>query len=486
LSGVDNAWGLRLIGDAPRGLPGAIAVCPGTRQSFLVSDQLAHVVSSGRECRNRSLHAAVSAEVQRLASYGFWYEHSADLPSSDQRAFTVGLNLVHGCNLACSYCNVNKGTYDGTGGVMGACVVDASLDLLFAHSHARDVPAMLVLFGGEPTLNWDMVVRATHRFRERFTRSADDIWIVTNGTLLNAERVRFLGQHRVLVVVSLDGEKGVHDAHRRFADGIRGSFDAVADALRLLEAQNVRYTVRGTWVPGVGNRVEQLSHMRAMAPRAQQVTLALDFFADAEGYGAFVRSLHEEWRLFEQRDYAPPAPATSAVLVDIVLRGDWAPTMQCPAAVSGFCVTPTGAVYPCQTMAAHARGQVGSVLEGGLEPGALLSVQEKLGLQDGPGAACEACVWRAFCGGPCILQRPLDREHPNCRVFGVELAYACRLAALSPLANLQSRYHLGLTTAQDRRALARAAAVRAIAWQRNAHLRPLALCPAPTSTRQVA
>ena len=452
------------------------------RAVFAASEQLRLGLARSPEVDElpAALRAEVLSEIARLSQYGFWPDApSRDVPAG-ARVVSVGLHLAHACNLSCSYCNVDHGTYGGERSFMSLAVAEAALDLLAAWQREQGSPALLLLFGGEPTLNWDTLARTVRDFRARFSEPPHDLWLVTNGTMLSSERARFLAEMDVLSVVSLDGSAAVHDASRRFLSG-GGSHAATIQGIRNLEAAGARHTVRGTWVPRTGDRLQQLAELRELAPRALQTTVAVDYHADAVATAEFNASVVREWDAFEASGYQGPAPASSAVVIDLILRGDWAPPMDCPAGVDSLSVAPSGDVYMCQIATMGERGKLGNVVLGGLDERAWEDLRRELDATRA-GPACVSCPIRGFCRGPCKMIRPLLEPLAHCRLTQAELVRASRYAARVPPDVLASRYRVGLASAQARQAFERGAAIRQIAWQRNRHLRPLAICP--TVSRQ--
>lgn len=470
--------GLRLLQPtfAPTG-PEHFAVHRDARLMFELSDDAADVLSA--RGGPRPAREAIEADITRLRQYGFWPRRQLHRPASMQTTVTVGVHLAHACNLSCTYCNVGSGAYGEAASLMTVEVARAALELL-EHLSRRHGPAiaMLVLFGGEPTLNWPVLVEVVRCFRERFPDAPHDVWLVTNGTLLDSKRAAFLARYRVLTVLSLDGGRESHDACRRFVDG-RGSFDVVREGLACLRDSGARYTVRGTWSAG-NDRQRQLAELRTLAPDAHQVTVAVDYHAGSGEYRTYADSVQAEWVAFERSGYTGPAPATAAVLIDAVLRGEWAPAMTCPAAERGFAVTPDGSIHACQVCAAHHMPPLGNVCTGGLDAPAQETVRRMLHTDD-PGPACAQCPVRPLCGGPCLLVRPLPERHHSCDILAMELQFAARFAMHNPLARLAERYVHGLQTPSQVGAMQRGAALRGIVRERNRHVRPLALCPVPAA-----
>jgi uncharacterized protein len=104
------------------------------------------------------------------------------------------------------------------------------------HARVHNLPSMrLILHGGEPLLaGSERLATLVGDFRVAFDGHCQlDVWIQTNGTLLDSQMLGQIRELEVRVGVSLDGGLADNDRHRRYADG-RSSFPGVDRALRLL------------------------------------------------------------------------------------------------------------------------------------------------------------------------------------------------------------------------------------------------------------
>lgn len=128
------------------------------------------------------------------------------------------LNLTDDCNLACKYCFVQQQphymTYD-----MAKDIVD----YLINNYKIREKENLLngqnkigiTFFGGEPTLLFDTVIKPiilyikNGQYAESF-----DFNMTTNGTLLNEERIKFLKENDVGLLLSIDGDKETQNYNR--------------------------------------------------------------------------------------------------------------------------------------------------------------------------------------------------------------------------------------------------------------------------------
>ena len=127
------------------------------------------------------------------------------------------LCLTHRCNLRCSYCYAAEG-----GARMSATTARRAVDFLVDSGGGSST---ITFFGGEPLTEFSLIEEIVG-YANRNYGSAVQFRMSTNGTLLDENSLRFLADHDIHFVLSLDGNRAQHDRHRTFADG-SGSFDRI-------------------------------------------------------------------------------------------------------------------------------------------------------------------------------------------------------------------------------------------------------------------
>jgi uncharacterized protein len=153
------------------------------------------------------------------------------------REFVV--KLASRCNLACDYCYVYEmadQSWQSTPMVMAEETIAQLGRRISEHATRHGTESLrVVLHGGEPLLAGAARIRhAAAGLRAAVPAGTRlELGIQTNGVLLDEELLGVLGEHRIRVGVSIDGDAASHDRHRRHRDG-RGSFAGTAKALRLL------------------------------------------------------------------------------------------------------------------------------------------------------------------------------------------------------------------------------------------------------------
>lgn len=162
------------------------------------------------------------------------------------------LHIAHDCNLACRYCFAGEGEYHGRRALMSFEVGRKALDFLIEHSGTRR-NLEVDFFGGEPTMNWDVVKELVRYGRQREKEAGKNFrfTLTTNGILLNDEMMEFCNREMSNVVLSLDGRKEVNDSMRPTRNGHGSSYDIIVPKYLKFAAMRDElkkdYYVRGTF-----------------------------------------------------------------------------------------------------------------------------------------------------------------------------------------------------------------------------------------------
>jgi uncharacterized protein len=146
----------------------------------------------------------------------------------------VELALTETCNLACDYCHVSRNTPHPFKQPMPDGLMDATAQFVTTRLGADGVE--LVITGGEPLSYWPAVTYAVATFQAALGDRLRGVRLLTNGTLMRAERAAWLADHRIWVTLALDGPQSAHDAHRSNAAGIGSWRRATQGAAVLIDA----------------------------------------------------------------------------------------------------------------------------------------------------------------------------------------------------------------------------------------------------------
>jgi uncharacterized protein len=150
-----------------------------------------------------------------------------DTPVATPPVRALSLAVAQKCNLGCTYCYAQQGSFGAPAKQMPDDTAMASVDLLFGDVEPGD-RVNLSFLGGEPLLNRGAIHSATeHALQLAAERGVTITFsITTNGTQLTPADADFFESHGFAVTVSLDGIGAVNDRLRPYKSG-RGSFETV-------------------------------------------------------------------------------------------------------------------------------------------------------------------------------------------------------------------------------------------------------------------
>ena len=282
------------------------------------------------------------------------------------------INIAHDCNLRCQYCFAGQGGYGQWRMLMSFDVARRAVDFLIAHSGPRE-HCELDFFGGEPLMNWHVVQQTIDYVHKQEKKHGKKIKmsLTTNGLLLDKEKVKYLTDNHISLILSLDGLKEMHDRMRPGVHG-EGTYDEIVKNLQYCVAnrKGEEYYVRGTFTrynmdfttdvidmidkgfpavsmePVVGEDTADYSIKEEDLPRvkAEYDRLAKLFIArEEEGRPFFF--FHFNMDLWK----GPCLPKR--------LRG-------CGAGHEYLAVVPNGDIYPCHQFVGREGYVIGNVYEG--------------------------------------------------------------------------------------------------------------------------
>ena len=139
------------------------------------------------------------------------------------------LQVTQNCNLRCDYC-VYSGNYNNRehqNRNMSIADAEKAIDYLLLHSDELD-DVSISFYGGEPLLNFDLIKHCVEYVNKNVEDKNVHYSLTTNATLITDTIGDYLYENNFNVMVSLDGDKKQHDAHRKFING-SGTFDCVID-----------------------------------------------------------------------------------------------------------------------------------------------------------------------------------------------------------------------------------------------------------------
>ncbi len=328
------------------------------------------------------------------------------LLQDDSYIKSLCLNISHDCNLRCKYCFAGTGDFGGDRQLMSFDTAKQAIDFLLKASGPRPF-CEVDFFGGEPLMNFD-VVKDTVIYAKEAARKIDKeirLTLTTNGMLLNEQVRRFLVEHKVKLVLSLDGRAETNDFMRPTASG-RGSYERIIPNFQSMveELDGVDYYLRGTYTKHNLDFSHDVEHMASLGFRELSVE-------------PVVASKEEDYAISEE-DY-PKVSKEYDRLVDLYLdyqqKGDpfnffhfnisleQGPCLSkrlrsCGAGFEYLAVTPQGDLYPCHQFVGQPEFCLGNVTEGVKDKSISQTFKNThiFNKKD-----CSKCWARFYCSGGC-------------------------------------------------------------------------------------
>ncbi len=341
-----------------------------------------------------------------------------DTPLAEPPVRALSLAVAQKCNLGCTYCYAEGGTFGGPAANMPEATALASVDLLLSEAAPGD-RVNLAFLGGEPLLNRGVLRAATERAYVLAAERGIDVTfsITTNGTRLTVDDGDFFEAYGFAVTVSVDGIGPVHDRLRPFLGG-QGSYDrVVARVAPLLERQRrMQVSARVTVTPSNLRLTDTLAQLVGLGFHSVGFSPLLRSPTGRDELGrAELATMLEEMVAcgaeFERRVIAGERyPFANAVTAMRELhRGTHRP-YPCGAGAGYLGVAADGALAACHRFVGDPASGFGNVTEGIDRRRQLQWLDERHVHAQQP---CSTCWARYLCGGGCHHE-VIARGRPAC------------------------------------------------------------------------
>ncbi len=152
------------------------------------------------------------------------------------------LNLTQNCNLRCKYC-IFSGKYEGyrehATKQMSIDIAKKSIDRFIGYVYEWQEKSLskspiISFYGGEALLEFNLIKEIVAYIKS--VNFSPMLCLTTNGVLLDEEKIKFLVDNNVIISVSLDGPKELHDKNRVLSNEL-GTYEIVHDNIAKLQAE---------------------------------------------------------------------------------------------------------------------------------------------------------------------------------------------------------------------------------------------------------
>ena len=360
------------------------------------------------------------------------------------------------CNLHCDYCFFLEKSelYPGSDFRMTDEVMNA---FVCQTIEGQRVPFVTLAWqGGEPTLmGLDFFRRALEVERGALSNGWQvERTLQTNGTLLDDEWASFLAENNILVGLSMDGPRLLHDAYRHDAAG--GSvFDKVETAAHLLQKHGAEFNVLCTVnAANVRHALDVYRYFRdelgarylqfipivevETPPAYGAAGTVTDRSVPSRAYGEFLSAIFDEW---VRRDVGQMFVQFFDGVLAAYVRGYSSLCVLRPTCGEGVALEHNGDVYSCDHFVEPAH-LLGNVMETPL--GELVRSDEQRAFgqakRDTLPRYCRECRFLFACNGECpknrILLAPDGEPGLNWLCDGLQLFFGHTERHMKMLASL--------------------------------------------------
>ena len=311
------------------------------------------------------------------------------------------------CNLACKYCYVKNGQYQGKSDLMDLDVGKKSIDFIIERSE-KQKNLFVYFFGGEPLINFkvlkDIVIYALKEGEKNDKHF--HFSLTTNGTLFNDEIIDFVEKHTITVVMSIDGDKNAHNFNRPLSGG-GDSYTQVVNNLEKLDQRKIncsaRVTVSSLTINQIAENFEHLISLgfkkihfgNALAPKGKM-------FINKEDQ---IKEIIKQYSLISKKINENILSGQSFILGSIPLpleRIDTKRTISypCEAGRKYIAVDVKGDLYLCHRLVGEQTFILGNVIDGTFNSHWAKIIQNEMSVDDRK--ICRTCWARHICGGGCF------------------------------------------------------------------------------------
>ncbi len=357
----------------------------------------------------------ICSEIATLTETGTLFKEGTEvrleqLYPTAPRIKSMCLHLCHDCNLRCRYCFAETGDF-GTGkrSMLSLETGKKAIDFLIETSgprHNLDID----FFGGEPLMNWDVVVALTEYCETEGPKHNKDIRLTmtTNCMLLDEEKMDYLNDHMKNVVLSIDGRPEVND-HMRPRMGGQGSYDTVMKNIKTFVKKrgNKEHYIRGTYTAHNLDFANDVLHFAEEG--LKQISIEPVVTDDASPYAITEEHLPQIYSEYDHLAEAYIASRKSGkpfhfFHFNIDLEGGpclYKKMKGCGVGTEYCAVTPEGDIYPCHQFVGEEDFLMGNVhnVPALAVPEALEEAFTGMILPNKP--HCQACWAKYFCSGGC-------------------------------------------------------------------------------------
>lgn len=327
---------------------------------------------------------------------------------------------VHACNLRCKYCFAEAGSnYKEDIRTMSEEQIENIFRFLLSCEEFKESSKFRLDFvsGGEPLLNFDLIKSSRRIGDEIFKEYGKllDIWLCTNGILLDEEKAGFLNEHNIGIGVSLDGAREINDMYRLYPDNGSSYEDVVNSISQVTRNKAYNRYFRDIWILTVvtaktSSLIDILEHHKRLGLNNVQMKIVRsvrdrEYALTAENAKHFI-SLYSDLTDFiidklENDDisylkmFLNGNDYFGKIIIRLILRE--AAVYRCMAGRNKICFAANGDIYPCDSFVGQEAFRLGNISYG-FDKEKVEMFYNQIIFKREP---CRDCWANIICGGDC-------------------------------------------------------------------------------------
>ncbi|PKM89659.1 MAG: thioether cross-link-forming SCIFF peptide maturase [Firmicutes bacterium HGW-Firmicutes-12] len=352
----------------------------------------------------------IHQEMEVLKQEGMLFSYDEALDKYELPEETVVkalcLHVAHDCNLRCTYCFAGTGNFGSERGLMSLETGKQALEFLFKACGPRK-HIEIDYFGGEPLLNFEVVQELVHYGKARAATLGKELkqTLTTNAILLDREKIDFLINEDVYMILSIDGRPNVHNRMRPFS-GNKESYPLVHKAIKdyVNQQEGDTYFVRGTYTHHNLDFSEDVKYL--IDQGFTQLSLEPVVAAPNEDYALKEEDLQllgEQYEKLAEMLFEYHCRSKNVTYFHYNITLDKGPCLPkrltgCGAGHEYLAVSPKGDLYPCHQFMGQEEFKIGNLTQGisnltigkGFRKAHVLNKEK-----------CRDCWARFLCSGGC-------------------------------------------------------------------------------------
>lgn len=332
------------------------------------------------------------------------------------RLCELSFPTIHGCNLRCKYCFAKSGQNENHGEKFSEELLEKSLKYFF-NDFGYNATNYKISFvsGGEPLLNLSLLKRAFQSIKS-YNKNVE-VFLCTNGTLLDNDIEEFLIENSPALGISIDGDALLHNKTRVFENG-DGSYDSILNNFQKIK-ENTQLSLKtkkawGLTVLHKGNFdllriVQNYKNMGITRAQMKFVRIEKNNYDLKLDYSCLSNIKEEYNKLYllmlddaKNNDFSTISLILNNIdyfgkkIAKIILKTPI--PYRCNAARNKIAITSNGNIYPCDSFVGNEDFLLGNI-ETGITNYDLIDSFHELHVLNRK--KCKDCWARFVCSGDC-------------------------------------------------------------------------------------